>query len=885
MQLIATSLAFFSFAIFSAASLVGAAPLTDEETQAFQWFDTLGFPKLEGTQWVRVASGQWSQRPNRPRENSYFNTFLLKVDGNRFSVFSVDGSVATFTGSGDAVSAYQRVGYEPRDLEADAKTYLETLRHPPTDEREWIWQRFGERISQRAEAFIMARGCAAHDLNELAHDLCAQAEAMPDRRGGDKDVPFIKRLSNDFAYSAIWKAFLDFGDPKIARSQLLTTFRDFVAHFPDCEYAARARETVEILERMTAEDQAHAKVATRPADQTLMHDRIAELIFQLRDQHGRQWSQPGACDIFLDERGEKSPASQLVAIGLDAVPQLIDALNDDRCTRSVGYHRNFYFSHFVLRVGDCAEAILSRIACRPFWISRTTSGAMLKDGQLEDTRRQVRHWWEDVQREGERAVLVDAVAAGDEKASEQAGRLVEKYPDAALEAIAQGVAKTQSEYLRVELVEFAGQLKGDSALPFLKTQLAQGASIDVRVAAAGALRARGDAEALPAMIGEWRRQCEGVKGDDAGAPGSLVQFLMSSDDPIAIHALKDGIHVWSVSSRLEIVQSLGEPENSMAMASGSGLGLNGARPPAAPKPATLDAIEDLLIAQLSDTEERGGMTGSIGDDAFTDPRICDMAAHSLAARWKERYTFKFSAPQSQRDRQRVIIENTWRTRHNLQPIPVPQPRNIQPVPHEQIDPLLQLLASPAEATRKRAIGDIEALGLGALPMVRQTLSGLGPEDTRVGALTSLTQRLSCRAEQVEIAPAETQFDGDLKAALDALKGHALSGEAFARVLVAFASKPPQGVHGLKLYATREDDFTGVSVRVVFVPGKFDESSDWEVQQSVSAGGEGLLGSFGSASLNTPLKLDGWDDLTRSLTKALTSSPETPFEVRVLLLRK
>ena len=95
---------------------------------------------------------------------------------------------------------------------------------------------------------------------------------------------------------------------------------------------------------MIEEDKVHAAKKAPPLDELEGEALVAELIYQLRNQNGQQWSQPGACDIFLDERGEESPAGRLVAIGFPAVPQLIEVIEDKRFTRSVGYHRNFYFS-------------------------------------------------------------------------------------------------------------------------------------------------------------------------------------------------------------------------------------------------------------------------------------------------------------------------------------------------------------------------------------------------------------------------------------------------------------------------------------------------------------------------------------------------------------
>lgn len=64
---------------------------------------------------------------------------------------------------------------------------------------------------------------------------------------------------------------------------------------------------------------------------------------------------------------DDSPALRLANKGYAAVPQLIEALDDDRLTRSVECWRSFVYSHKILRVSDCAEQILKRIAGRSFY--------------------------------------------------------------------------------------------------------------------------------------------------------------------------------------------------------------------------------------------------------------------------------------------------------------------------------------------------------------------------------------------------------------------------------------------------------------------------------------------------------------------------------------
>ncbi len=100
-----------------------------------------------------------------------------------------------------------------------------------------------------------------------------------------------------------------------------------------------------MLQGMVNEDQKHPALTQEQIDQLPLEKRIAELVWMLRDQNGHQMSQPGGCDVFsTNTRTErKSSAHQLLDIGYDAVPALIEALTDERFSRSVGFR---HASHF-----------------------------------------------------------------------------------------------------------------------------------------------------------------------------------------------------------------------------------------------------------------------------------------------------------------------------------------------------------------------------------------------------------------------------------------------------------------------------------------------------------------------------------------------------------
>jgi len=156
---------------------------------------------------------------------------------------------------------------------------------------------------------------------------------------------------------------------------------------------------VETLKRMIQDDAEHAAKASKPWDKMTTDERVAELTFRLRDQNGMQMGQPGGCDIFENRTGKTDTAAhQLVAIGFDAVPQLIAALDDQGLSRSVTYGRDFFFSHRVLTVGDCAQAILGRIAGRQFSPRFVPSGSGTGGGIVASTKQQVDEWWDAVAR-------------------------------------------------------------------------------------------------------------------------------------------------------------------------------------------------------------------------------------------------------------------------------------------------------------------------------------------------------------------------------------------------------------------------------------------------------------------------------------------------------
>jgi hypothetical protein len=638
--------------------------LTPESKTDFEWFNSLGFPDVKDAPFVDVATGGWSQSGSDPRQAQRALAFLLSTNGNTFTTLDMDLFKRTFTVSADGTAEYQRVGYEKIGLKDRAGMLLEYYEkpHEPDVEAD-LWRRFGERVTERSQIFVLAWACWRQGMDDEAQRLYAAAQKIRKVTGqDDSSLSFRGKLEKDLGLSMMWRAVLDFGAPSISRKELLAEFQAIARNYPGSEYAARARNTAERLEKMIAEDDQHAKSPPKPLGELPLEERIKELIFQLRDQNGQQWSQPGECDIFLvPNMGTNTPAHQLVNIGYPAVPQLIAALDNPAFTRSVGFHRNFYFSHTVLTVGDCAAYILNRIAGKAFYRPQSTSSYLSSDGDVAQVRKEAQAWWTEFQQKGEKQLLIDATAAGDD--ASQAQLLCQRYPEAAPAALMRGVSASKNSWSRAALLRMLAPFSGSDVEDFLLHELREGPSLQARASAASVLHDRGNPEATKQMIQAWQ-DCQGKPLDSESGAGEVMQYLAHCDSPDAVEILGTNILQRPVGDRLQLIEYVG----------GMYLNLRCSE-------LTSNAVEKFLIAALQDVDETS-MSGTIDGKSMNCPRIRDMAGFYLTKNWPARYDFNLAASLKIRDRQSLECQNIWRRANKLPELPPPPARTIKLDPAE-----------------------------------------------------------------------------------------------------------------------------------------------------------------------------------------------------------
>src|SRR5688572_19969767 len=130
-RLTTAALACFAIAAFAPRAPAG---LTAEQRQAIDWYDTLGYPDLKHAAWVRVATGDVYYRGGTEPHPRSVDAFLLKSEGDTFTIFQLDAMVErTLIRTDGGAEKHERVGFDRLDLAREAAARLERLRNPPDD--------------------------------------------------------------------------------------------------------------------------------------------------------------------------------------------------------------------------------------------------------------------------------------------------------------------------------------------------------------------------------------------------------------------------------------------------------------------------------------------------------------------------------------------------------------------------------------------------------------------------------------------------------------------------------------------------------------------------------------------------------------------------------
>ncbi len=220
----------------------------------------------------------------------------MEESQDSFRVYGLDLSEWDFKFSSADAPAHLVVKFEKVSLSETAKRLLREHAERNVEKDFRSGRRFGKQLNEGSEFMVLARACIAQNEPDLARQLVTVASELLTRKINGTAIVFRQAFVEDLGRVTMWRLILDFGDANVPRTELLARLQTIPKSYPNTEYCELATKTAEILEQMVREDREHQA----PVDFKSLgiREKVAELIFQLRDQNGQQWSQPGSCDIF-----------------------------------------------------------------------------------------------------------------------------------------------------------------------------------------------------------------------------------------------------------------------------------------------------------------------------------------------------------------------------------------------------------------------------------------------------------------------------------------------------------------------------------------------------------------------------------------------------------
>ncbi len=562
-----------------------------------------------------------------------FYGFLKSESDASFTVIGPDLRLRTFDKSTQTFSSVDFAKYSKQVLESNDQHHP---RHP---------QRDGSKVDRWVQLMVFAR--AAYQRNELESCDNFLTMAVVYRPKAKLDV----ESKAAFANAAFGEILLLLGDMKVTRPQILARVQKYLNAFQDSQYSGTVAVLEDDLLEMVAQDARHETVeniSSLPVDK-----QIDEWIFQLRDQNGGQSLAPGVWDIFWNDSlphdgvakeaiGDRTqdPAMQLVKIGINAVPKLIDRIGDSMPSRSTPFQRGLHFSDNFLTVGKCAEIILCKIA-----------GQRFGDGKSSDlAREQAKAWWEEISTKGEKKYLIERVESGGNEAVESSRLMVAKFPEVAFDCISKVIDQSKDSGVQTKLLEVVGQLPFNvKTAEYVFYQLKNARELETRLMAARLILPRDRDAAINAMLHEFHEMVTNdVGGHWPSEEQALIAFLSHSESVHAIKSLKNAYDSRKAPERTSIILSFLDK----SLNAGSDLQLSA-------------QIEELLAHALSDTTQRLGYTFSMSEVVFKNPRNSELAGYVLQNVLPTEYKFDFPLSAANVEKQRMDAINYWRRKNQL----------------------------------------------------------------------------------------------------------------------------------------------------------------------------------------------------------------------------
>ncbi|MCH7903080.1 MAG: hypothetical protein IH944_00775 [Armatimonadetes bacterium] len=849
----------------------------DEQDDLYKWFDTLGYDVVLTGEFVRIDETTHNDWDPKPRVYSRYG-FLIKSSAAGGEILEMDLSRSKWPRSRSYTdsSTYEVV---PINIEQWARARLTALNTRYIDGFGYhsVYPRTFD-----AAVFVLSRALRARSKSELATRFFQHILTEDMHSWSWQSQTPEQWIKDVIAESALRTIVFSADDLSVTRHHLAERFAWFVDNFNDSEDIEFAKEAGATYAMMAAEDKEHAATPQITLEDLTQEERISELIFRLRDSYGWVMFSKGMPQFFNwnfdPDAVAVTPQEKLVEIGFDAVPQLIDSMDDQRFVRGNASMR--IISATTARVRDVVKAVLWKIANRWFYVEYTMGGDGTYDAEAHARaeRDLVKAWWADVQLKGERQVLIDGVKNGGRDAIAQAERLARAYPDVAVSAIEAGIANVIESadgdegnlYSASRLVKVLGLIASDESFALARKYMITGANKEIRLAAAELVAVRDADSATQAMIAEWERV---IADEDLDwGQSDLVDFLLETGRIDALELLAKARPLMSVDARIQFIDALGWIAPPYRTQTDEAPNLD----------PGFEALTEKVIVELLRDEERdiGTLSGYNlhgREVSLRDARVSEYAAVRLAIIWPEKYPYSDAPSQFAKRSQAIRFRNTWRESVGLPQLPLPQKPDVGTLAYDVVRPLIdRALNGKTSASRSAALNALRAKGLPALGAVLDQLDNGDSYAERRNEIYDLAKRLSCSVRSVSVTGGGEE-GRSIASRIMALEGRTLTSTALVAAINHAIADQKKETLRFRIELSRDGDGTGIDISVTFYSSHWYRSDSLpSVSSTVIIGSTSIHGSYGSGTSNLITDEYGPSEFKAAVHEAFDSDPRSVF---------